>query len=47
MTKKWNVGLWKSQGFCFLFHYQGKWNGGSEKRLYFLFWELNFRKDYI
>ena len=25
----------------FLFHYQGKWNDGTQKRLYVLWWEIN------
>ena len=37
----WNIQIWKSHGFSFLFHYQGKWNSGTEKRLYILWWEIN------
>lgn len=29
----WNINIWKSHGFSFLFHYQGKWNSGAEKRI--------------
>jgi hypothetical protein len=43
--KNWNVNIWKSYGFSFLFHYEWKWNEGSERRLYILWWEINFKKD--
>ena len=42
--KGWEIYCWKSNGFAFLFHYQGNWNNGDEKRLYFLKWELNLTK---
>ena len=38
---KWNIQIWRSHGFSFLFHYQGKWNDGTQKRLYVLWWEIN------
>jgi len=37
----WNIQIWRSHGFSFLFHYQGKWNNGTQKRLYVLWWEIN------
>ena len=43
--KNWNVNIWKSNGFSFLFHYEWKWNEGDERRLYILWWEINFSKD--
>ena len=43
--KNWNVNIWKSYGFSFLFHYEWKWNEGSERRLYILWWEINFSKE--
>ncbi len=39
---KWNVNIWKTHGFTFLFHYEWKWNDGTQKRLYILWWEINF-----
>jgi len=38
---KWHVQAWRSNGFSFLFHYQGRWNKGTQKRLYVLWWEIN------
>lgn len=38
---KWTINIWKSNGFSFLFHYQGGWNDGTQKRLYTLWWEIN------
>jgi hypothetical protein len=43
--KNWNVNIWKSNGFSFLFHYEWKWNEGDERRLYVLWWEINFSKE--
>ncbi len=43
ILSKWNVGIWKSGGFA-IFHYEWKWNDGTQKRLYFLLWEFNFVK---
>ena len=40
---KWVWNIWKSGGFAFLFHYEGNWNQGTERRLYILWWEFNFR----
>lgn len=42
---KWNIAIWKANGFSLLFHYQGKWNDGTEKRLYILWWEINAVKE--
>lgn len=41
---KWKWQVWKGHGFAFLFHYQGGWNDGTEKRLYILWWEINITK---
>jgi hypothetical protein len=41
----WTFNIWKSHGFAFLFHYQGKWNEGTQKRLYFLWWEINANEE--
>jgi hypothetical protein len=41
----WNVNIWRSHGFTFLFHYEWKWNSGTQKRLYILFWEINICKS--
>jgi hypothetical protein len=41
----WYFNIWKTHGFSFLFHYEWKWNDGTQKRFYFLFWELNIEKD--
>jgi len=38
---KWNIHIWRSNGFAFLWHYQGGWNNGTQKRLYVLWWEIN------
>ena len=42
---KWHVQIWRAHGFTFLIKYEGGWNDGTQKRLYFLFWEINFNKD--
>jgi len=42
---QWTVCIWKTKGFSFLFHYEWKWNNGNEKRLYFLWWEINISKE--
>lgn len=35
------VKIWRSHGFCLGLHYQGRWNNGTEKRIYVLWWEIN------
>lgn len=40
----WELNIWRNHGFAFLFHYEGNWNSGTQKRLYILFWEINFEK---
>jgi len=41
----WTINIWKTHGFSFLFHYEWKWNSGTEKRLYLLWWEINISKE--
>lgn len=40
----WDIRAWRSHGLTFLFHYEWTWNYGKQKRLYILFWEINFEK---
>ena len=41
----WTINIWKTDGFSFLFRYEWKWNDGTEKRLYLLWWEINMCKN--
>jgi hypothetical protein len=43
----WNIAIWYTSGFSFIYRYEGKWNDGTEKRLYILWWEINMIKDNI
>lgn len=43
---KWNVHIWDNSEFSFLPRYKWKWNGGNEKRLYFLWWEITMSKNH-
>lgn len=41
----WRIDIWRSKGFAFLFSYEWSWNNGDQKRLYLLFWEVNFNYE--
>ena len=44
MFKNWEWDAWRANGFCLGIHWQLGWNGGDEKRIYILWWEINIRR---